>query len=43
LKKSGLPAFLIAILCVAVPLAMGAIVTYVYDKNIMEAVFMGVI
>lgn len=43
LKNSGLPAFVIAICGVLIPLAAGLIVTYVYDKNIMEATFMGVI
>lgn len=43
LKNSGFPAFVIAICGVFIPLIAGLVVTYVYDKNIMEATFMGVI
>ena len=43
LKKSGLAAFVIALLGVLVPLMIGAIVMYVYDKNMMQAIFGGTI
>ncbi|MCI5623794.1 MULTISPECIES: cation:proton antiporter [Anaerostipes] len=43
LKRSGLSAFIIALCGVMVPLIMGAAVTYVLDKNVMESVFMGVV
>ncbi len=43
LKRSGLPAFIIALCGVMIPLVMGGTVTYVFDKNVMESVFMGVV
>lgn len=43
LKKSGLPAFLIAICGVIVPLVIGLVVTVFYNHNVMESVFVGVI
>lgn len=43
LKRSGLPAFIIALCGVVIPLVMGGAATYIFDKNIMESVFMGVV
>lgn len=43
LKKSGLAAFVIALLGVLVPLMIGAVMMYVYDKNVMQAIFGGTI
>lgn len=43
LKRSGLPAFIIALCGVIVPLVLGGIAAYIYNKNIMEAIFMGVV
>lgn len=43
LKRSGLPAFIIALCGVIIPLLMGGAVTYIFDKNVMESVFMGVV
>lgn len=43
LKKSGVAAFVIALLGVLVPLMMGAFIMYYYEKNIMQAIFGGVI
>lgn len=42
LKKSGIPAFVIA-LCVLVPLVMGAALSLAYGRNMLESIFIGVI
>lgn len=43
LKRSGLPAFIIALCGVVIPLVIGGAATYIFDRNIMESVFMGVV
>ena len=43
LKESGLPAFIIALCGVVVPLIGGAVLALVYGTEILEAVFIGVI
>ena len=43
LKKSGIPAFVIALCGVLIPLIMGAVLSVIYGNNIMESIFIGVI
>lgn len=43
LKKSGLAAFVIALMGVLVPLAVGGFVMYFYEKDIMQCIFAGTI
>ena len=41
LKKSGIPAFVIALCGVLIPLIMGAVLSVIYGNNIMESIFIG--
>lgn len=43
LKKSGIPAFVIALCGVLVPLVMGAALSLAYGRNMLESIFIGVI
>lgn len=43
LKKSGIPAFVIALCGVLVPLVMGAALSLIYGRNMLESIFIGVI
>ena len=43
LKKSGIPAFFIALCGVLVPLVMGAALSLAYGRNMLESIFIGVI
>ena len=43
LKKCGIPAFVIALCGVLIPLIMGAVLSVIYGNNIMESIFIGVI
>lgn len=43
LKKTGFASFIIAFFGVMIPLILGFIVSYIYDKNILENIFIGVI
>ncbi|MDO4553738.1 MAG: cation:proton antiporter [Lachnospiraceae bacterium] len=43
LKKCGLAAFIIALLGVLVPLITGGVIMYIFEKNVMQAIFAGTI
>lgn len=43
LKRSGKAAMVIALCGVVVPLAVGAVISYAFEKNLMENIFVGVI
>ena len=43
LKRSGKAAMVIALCGVVVPLAVGAVISFMFEKNLMENIFVGVI